>query len=254
MSQIETPFQSEDIPAALGLLSRIPVRVNPDWVADRGARSAWAYPLCGAVVGALIGLVALASLSLGFSPEITAGFALVASVMITGALHEDGLADTADGLWGGQTPERRLEIMKDSRIGAYGVIALVLSLLIRWSALAVLFDAGYVFWALIGIGALSRVPLTVMMQTIEGARKEGLSANQGKPGESATLGALGIGAVIGVLGIGSSVFPAVIFAGMLVYGLCQLAKRKIGGQTGDILGAGQQVAEIAVLTVLVAPL
>jgi len=128
------PIRTGDIPAAIGLLSRLPVPVDTDLATRRGARAAWAYPLAGLVVGALAGLVAQVALWLGLPPSIAALLALAAMIAITGALHEDGLADSADGLWGGWDRARRLEIMKDSRIGTYGVLALGLTLLLRAAA------------------------------------------------------------------------------------------------------------------------
>jgi len=121
-----------DITAALGLLSRLPVPVDGAKAAARGAAAAWAYPVAGFVIGALMALIASMALWLGLSAPIAAGLALTAGVIVTGAMHEDGLADSADGLWGGWEPAGRLEIMKDSHIGVYGVCALVLSLLLRW--------------------------------------------------------------------------------------------------------------------------
>ncbi len=247
-------FQAQDIPAAIGLLSRLPVRVNPQSAADRGAHGAWAYPVAGALIGAIAGLAGLIALSLGLSFGIAAALALAFMVITTGALHEDGLADSFDGLWGGHTADRRLEIMADSRIGTYGVLALVLTSLLRWVALDELFSAGYVFWTLIGVAALSRAPMVVMMQSLEPARAGGLSAGQGRPGENAVWGALGVAAILGVLCLGGTVFVAAIILTIASYGLSRIADAKIGGQTGDILGASQQICEVAILLTLVASL
>ena len=115
---------SGDLRLALGLLTRLPLPSTPDMA--RGAQAAWAWPLAGLAPAALAALAMALGSALGVLPGVAAALGLAVSVMVTGAMHEDGLADTADGLWGGWTPERRLEIMKDSRIGAYGVIALIL--------------------------------------------------------------------------------------------------------------------------------
>ncbi|MEM6390903.1 MAG: adenosylcobinamide-GDP ribazoletransferase, partial [Pseudomonadota bacterium] len=115
----------DDLALAAMLLTRLPVPIN---VSDpgRSAASCWAWPLIGAALGAAtMGLAALA-MAAGLSAGFAAALAMAGFALMTGALHEDGLADTADGLWGGRTPERRLEIMRDSRIGAYGVVALIL--------------------------------------------------------------------------------------------------------------------------------
>ena len=113
-----------DIPAALGLLTRLPIPVDAGQATARGAKAAWAYPVVGLVLACLIGGPAW-TISDFMPPAILAALVLVALITLTGALHEDGLADTTDGLWGGWEPARRLEIMKDSQIGSYGVLALV---------------------------------------------------------------------------------------------------------------------------------
>ena len=104
------------------------------------AKAAWAFPIAGIVVGLIGAVVYLFGLPNGLPPWPAAALSVAATMVITGCLHEDGLADTADGFGGGRTRELKLEIMRDSRIGAYGVCALVLSILLRVSALASLAD------------------------------------------------------------------------------------------------------------------
>ena len=116
-----------DITAALGLLSRLPVRVDTSRATARGAQAAWAYPIAGLILAALACAIAQIALMLGVPAPLTAGLALASLVIMTGAMHEDGLADSTDGLWGGWDKDRRLAIMKDSHIGAYGVIACPIS-------------------------------------------------------------------------------------------------------------------------------
>ncbi|MEL6640743.1 MAG: adenosylcobinamide-GDP ribazoletransferase, partial [Pseudomonadota bacterium] len=113
-----------DVPAALGLLTRLPIPVDAEKAQARGAAAAWAYPIVGLVLGAILVCAAWGLSALGVPEEVTALLLIATAVVITGALHEDGLADSADGLWGGWDKTRRLEIMKDSSIGAYGVLAL----------------------------------------------------------------------------------------------------------------------------------
>ena len=120
---------SGDLRLALGLLTRLPLPSTPDMA--RGAQAAWAWPLAGLAPAALAALAMTLGSALGVLPGVTAALGLAVSVMVTGAMHEDGLADTADGLWGGWTPERRLEIMKDSRLGTYGVLGLVSAVSLR---------------------------------------------------------------------------------------------------------------------------
>lgn len=249
MSEPDKPLlRLADIPTAIGLLSRLPVKAD----GKRGAAAAWAFPLVGLITGGVAAACGWILLALGLSASLTAGLALVVMITVTGAMHEDGLADTVDGLWGGWDTARRLEIMKDSRIGAYGVIALVLSLLLRWVALTALAGAGMLPVALIAISALSRAPMVLMMASMPHARKDGLSASVGRVDAKTAIIAVGIASLIAItlLGwVGITAMIAVLIAGIF----CALvAMRKIGGQTGDILGATQQIAEIAALIALAA--
>ncbi|MCT8159833.1 adenosylcobinamide-GDP ribazoletransferase [Pseudoruegeria sp. SHC-113] len=249
------PFRPalSDIPAAIGLLTRLPVPVDAERAQARGAAGAWAYPVAGLLVGAITGLTALAAGCLGLPPALAAALALCVQIATTGALHEDGLADVADGFWGGWDKARRLEIMKDSRIGTYGVLALVASFALRWCALASLCTLGNPFWVLLALGALTRVPMVLLMAAMTNARGSGLAASVGRPPAQAAWLALGCGvlAALAFVGIGASI-ALLVWGGLACAGLAAVAKTKIGGQTGDVLGACQQVAEITGLMVLVA--
>ena len=240
-----------DIPAALGLLTRLPIRVEFTAAQARGARAAWAWPLAGAAVGALAGLVGMLSMALGTPPLVAAVLALVTQVMLTGAMHEDGLADTADGLWGGYTPARRLEIMKDSAIGTYGTLALILSLILRGAALSALFATEQGLAALIAAGALSRASMAVTQSTLPNARGSGLSDSVGRPPRATTAlgGGLALTLSLALLGPGGWLITLLVITATTT-ALAALSKAKIGGQTGDILGATQQLAELATLIAL----
>ncbi|MEC9197826.1 MAG: adenosylcobinamide-GDP ribazoletransferase [Pseudomonadota bacterium] len=246
-------FHWQDLPAALGLLSRLPISVDPARATARSAEATWAYPIAGAILGACTGTAALAAQFIGLPPVAQALAALTASVILTGAMHEDGLADSADGLWGGWTKDRRLEIMKDSRTGAYGVIAIALSLLWRAALLTTLFEATpqMALPICIGLGALSRAGLPLMMGQMPQARQGGLSASVGRPKALPAIVGPMIGIAIALPLIG--LFPCL--AAAIILGLwAAIAMRKIGGQTGDILGASQQLTEIAALIALTASL
>ncbi|MBY0351994.1 adenosylcobinamide-GDP ribazoletransferase, partial [Tabrizicola sp.] len=198
--------------------------------------------------------LASAALWLGVTPGVTAVLVLALGAMLTGGLHEDGLSDTADGLFGGWTKARRLEIMKDSRVGSYGVLALVLVVLARWSALTALLVFGGHWAALVATGALSRAPMALIMALLPNARGEGLSHATGQPAPGIALAALGLGLAIAVAltgWTGIAMAAAALGAGAV---LSASALRRIGGQTGDILGASQQLAEVACLAVLSARL
>lgn len=238
-----------DIHAALALLSRLPLGTAP--AADAGA--VWAYPLAGAVLGALAALLASVALAFGLPPSLAALVALAGLVAMTGALHEDGLADVADGFWGGWTRARRLEIMRDSRIGTYGVVALALSLAARWQALALTLAQGHHWAALIATAALSRAAMPAMMAALPHARRDGLSHHVGRPARRRVWAAAGIAAAVALpcLGLGGTL-GAVLLAGLATLGVGLVARRRIGGQTGDVLGATQQACEVALLCALAA--
>ncbi|WGH79385.1 adenosylcobinamide-GDP ribazoletransferase [Jannaschia ovalis] len=238
-----------DLVSAGMLLTRLPVRGTPT---DPAARAAWAWPLAGLAVGLIAGLAGLIVGSLGFAPGVAGGAALIAMILATGALHEDGLADVADGFWGGFDRARRLEIMRDSRIGAYGVIALILSLGLRWLLLAEAAAQGAILGLAVAAAMAGRAAMPVLMRWLPPARADGLSQGAGVPGARGTGIALGLGALALLLHGPAAALLAAALAGAAVLGLGLIARAKIGGQTGDVLGAGQQVAEIAVLAALTA--
>lgn len=239
-------FRARDVAQALTLLSRLPMRTVAH---DRGARAAWAYPLAGMVIGGLAALGGAVAHGMGLPAPLAAVVALGVSVISTGAIHEDGLADAADGLWGGWTVDRRLEIMKDSHVGTYGVIAIFLSLGARWSALWLLFAQGPMTaaLALVASAALSRAVMPCLMAALPHARATGLSHSQGRPSPATAALGLGVGCGIAVLLTGGAGLGAAIWALLAAAAAARIAQVKIGGQTGDILGATQQMAEIAVL-------
>jgi adenosylcobinamide-GDP ribazoletransferase len=234
-----------DASAALMLLSRVPVPENLS--STRGARSAWAWPLVGALLAALSWAAGAAALLFGLPPVVAAGFAVGAGTVLTGALHEDGLADCADGFWGGGTRERRLEILRDSRIGSYGVIALVLALGMRWAALALLFEAGYAAAALIAAGMLSRAGMAALMWRLPFAREDGLAVRVGRPPGTTAVLAGAVSLACAIFALGGAGIGAAVSALLATTAVAALARAKLGGQTGDVLGAAQQAAETAVL-------
>jgi adenosylcobinamide-GDP ribazoletransferase len=220
-------------------------------------RIAWATPVAGALIGAVGALALGLAVLLRLPPFIGAAFAVATLALATGALHEDGLADVADGFGGGPTREAKLAIMRDSRIGAFGAIALVLSLILRVGALAALERAGFGVAAasLILSGAASRAGALVPLRLLPPARPDGAGARAGRL-ETTDLIAAGLSVAVVAfttglvaLGVGRAVF-ACILALAASWGLSALARRQIGGQTGDVAGAAQQAAEIACLCAL----
>ncbi len=238
---------------ALQFLTRLPVRV--DWSEARMARSPSWYPAVGIVIGAIAAAIyALAALALPAS--VAAVLAIAGAVLLTGALHEDGFADLCDGLGGGNTVERALEIMRDSRTGAYGAIGLVLLIALKLTTLAAM-SPSVAPVALIGAHGISRLSLTQTIATGTYLRESGAGrAVAGTP----------IGLVLPWITAALSILPLAVLAGpltalgaaagaaaghVLVRRLCE---RRLGGYTGDCLGGGQQTAEtgayLGVLAVL----
>ncbi len=217
----------------------------------RGAR---AFPLVGAVVGLAGGLILILALRLGLSSLIAATLAVLATVLLTGALHEDGLADTADGFGGGDTRERKLAIMNDSRIGTYGAVALGFSLILRIATLAAIAPFGGIraAAALVAAEAASRAMMVRFWCLAPAAKAGSLSEETGAPDEQAMYTALFIAAVIALIAIiPTSGFWAVLFGSFLLIaasiGFERLTASQIGGRTGDTLGACQQCAAAAFL-------
>lgn len=235
-----------DLPAALILLTRLPVPALPSHAFARPARAVWAYPVVGVILGLIVWLISWICTAFGLAAPITAGILLGALILLTGAMHEDGLADTADGLWGGHDTSRRLEIMKDSRIGAYGVLALIVAMGLRWLGLAEVPWAG-IMTALV----VSRAVMPLLMLVIPHARNTGLSHSVGAPSKHSVLVAILIAATAAIA-LNGGVGALVLLVGLVIASLIGLiARSKIGGQTGDILGAAQLCTEIAILIVLI---
>lgn len=234
----------QDPARAFGLLTRLPIRVDGDAAQARGAQAAWAYPLVGIGVGAFTSATLGAALWLGLPALVAAALALGLSLFVTGASHEDGLADTLDGLWGGWTRQRRLEIMKDSRIGAYGVIGLVLGLVTKLGLLA----EGPSVWMILAAAVGSRAAMVGLMGLQPHARTSGLSHAVGTPDRRALMLAL----VIGGTSVAFFSITALSIAAAVALGIALIARAKIGGQTGDILGATQVIVELAILATLIA--
>ncbi|MCS0501292.1 adenosylcobinamide-GDP ribazoletransferase [Ancylobacter mangrovi] len=250
-----------DVPEALRFLTRLPVPESGTAPAGSDGparpymdRLAPAFPVAGAIIGLLGALVLAIGLAVHLGSWVSSVLAVAVMTAITGALHEDGLADTADGL-GGNGIERRLEIMKDSRIGSFGVLALVLAMLLKVGALEGLsfasgLDAGA---ALVAAGALSRTAGPWMLAVLPPARASGLAAGVGRPSAAACRMAAAIGVVIAfaatvpVFGLAAFVV-ALIFGIAAFFGIVRLARAQFGGQTGDIAGAAIVAVEIAFLT------
>jgi adenosylcobinamide-GDP ribazoletransferase len=237
-----------DVRIALSFSTILPV--GPVALADDGeiTRASWALPVAGLVVG----LIGAALYAIAHKAGLTSGpaamLALAATILVTGAIHEDGLADTADGLGGGRTRESRLGIMRDSRIGSYGACALVISILLRWSALASIGESERVAIALLVSHAAGRSVLPAFMWLVPAARLDGLSARAGEPPGQSAMIALGLGALCLLFGFGvRDAIAGLVLLALAGLTIAWLANILIGGQTGDILGTLEQAGEIAIM-------
>ncbi len=238
---------------ALRFLTRLPIpfvrTVDPVPLASAMRMFAVAGGLIGALNGAvLVGLSRLPWPGL-VAANLTIGFGL----FLTGALHEDGLADSADGLLGGQTRERRLEIMRDSRIGTYGACALVLALLLRaenYQAFAAL-PIWQTILVLAACGAFSRAMVVDMMWATRPARTDGLASLAGRPSRNTGLFAIATGGALAIWAAWPTepiVGVEALLVALIITGLMRrLATRLVGGQTGDICGAVQVLVETGMM-------
>ena len=234
------------------LLTRLPVgRFARPEVAPDMARCVWAFPVVGSVVNLAAGLVYWLARDAGLPPLLAAAWTMVAIALLTGALHEDGLADTADGFGGGATPARKLEIMRDSRIGSYGALARLLSVVVRVAAITTLDQPRAVVIALVLAGMLGRSAMVVLLLLLQPARRDGMGASVAKPpiGSAAVGLGVSIAASFVLLPLRPALAAVVFGAGASLL-LARMAAARIGGYTGDVLGATEMVTECVALTAL----
>ncbi|MGN7293512.1 adenosylcobinamide-GDP ribazoletransferase [Rhizobium sp. SAFR-030] len=248
----------KDLARSLAFLSRLPMPSRA-FVGHDGsmARSCRAFPLAGFV--AALGPAVLLYAASGPATGLLAAFlSLAALTLVTGALHEDGLADCADGLFGGRDRAHALSIMKDSRVGSYGVVALILSFGLRASALmaiAATAGTGLAAAALLAAAAFSRALMVWHWADLPLARTDGTAAGAGRPLAAAMRFALGLGAALSLvlLPAGAPLVPvvlALLAAGLAALLFTRFVSRSIGGHTGDTIGATQQITETTLLCAL----
>jgi adenosylcobinamide-GDP ribazoletransferase len=234
---------------AVVFLTRLPVRTTRRL--DTAHSVPW-FPIVGLLIGSLVGGTA-ALLEPWASPHVAAGVAIVVGLLVTGSFHEDGLGDVADAFVGGWTRDDRLRILKDSRHGTYGVVALVSSIVLRFVALGALVTAGPKAAVIGAVAAhgLARSGAVGTMLAARPATGEGLGSDyvaDMRRGAST----LGIVVTVGVVATIGGWWAAVALGAVVVTTVVMVAwsRRKIGGFSGDVLGAIEQCAEIAVFVVL----
>ncbi len=243
---------------SLRFLTRLPVPFSRTVDPQPLAVAMRSFALAGAVIGAFNGLVLIGLSYLHLPDLMTVALALGFGLFLTGALHEDGLADTADGLFGGKSRERRLEIMRDSRIGSYGACALMIMMLARAGVYQAWLNQAplQVILMMAACGSFSRAMVVDMLWATRPARSDGLSVLAGRPNRNTALVAIISGGALTVWA-GFAIAPQVGFEALgvalvITGAMRRLATRLIGGQTGDICGAVQVLAEIGMTAVFVA--
>lgn len=227
--------------------------LNPMETPGQLAAAMWLFPLVGFAIGGtgaiVLGLLAWA----GVPAAVAATLAIGAMIALTGALHEDGLADIADGFGGGTDKDSKLRIMRDSRIGTYGVVAVAIVLIAKITALSAIaeWNIGAGAAALIAATTWSRALFAPTMRWLSPARRDGLGAGAGTPSEGTSwLGlilAFALCALVLLTPAGFGVIPILAAGGFAAFIVGWIALKQIGGYTGDVLGAGQQAAEAATL-------
>lgn len=245
---------------ATAFLSRLPVPARFfSGASGRLSETVRGFPVAGVVVSLPAGLL-LALLSAVNAPYFVAGGLVIAlQIAVTGALHEDGLADTLDGLGADRDAERALAIMKDSRIGTFGTIGLVVSIGLRMAAVGVLsalLSPMAALFAFLGVAAASRAAMVWHWQALGCARPDGVAGKAGQPEETAAAWAIaiGVGLLVACLvptcgaAAGAGALAAIAATTTL---FTLYAGNRLGGHTGDTIGTAQQLAELAALLALV---
>jgi adenosylcobinamide-GDP ribazoletransferase len=236
---------------ALRFLTRLPGGAHPSDAAGLAVAVPW-FPVIGALVGGAVGASYVGLLAVGVPALTAAMVAMGFSALLTGGFHEDGFADSLDALGGGADPERRLEILKDSRHGTFGVLGLVVLTMVKASALATLTGSAAVA-AVVAAGAMGRGGALGLMGWAPPARGEGLGASylSAVSRQDVVIG-LCVALVVGGLTLGPGVLAAAALVALGALAVAVWAQRNIGGISGDLLGAAEQVGECAVLVLVAA--
>ncbi len=250
---------TNDVAASVAFLTRLPVAI--EYIRPNIATAVRGFAIVGLIVGLFSGVTFWLATSFGLSANIAGFLAIAVSFLITGGLHEDGLADVCDGFGGGWSRDRKLEIMRDSSIGTYGTFALIISTALRGLGFGAIVgnEASLIETVLIfaSVGGLSRIPIVYMMYQLTPSRPDGRAVEAGRPSRQNMRQALLIGAGTGflflLLSVGFSPAVLAIFASLSAYFVVKkICLAQIGGYTGDVLGMLQQISEIFIILLLVA--
>lgn len=244
----------EDIAAAFMLLTRIPInwnKISPDQPPDLN-RCLWVYPVVGLVVGSIGAGIYFAAIKLSIPQYPAIILCLIAMILTTGAFHEDGLADVMDGFGGGGSKDKKLEIMRDSRIGTYGGLALLLSIILKFTSLINFSDFQLMITVIIG-AVVSRLMILLTLLMLQPARKDSLSTIAGIPSHGSIITAGIITIITTLFFLDFIVTVIVILVALLITALfARTSYKQVGGYSGDVLGAVQQISEVSIFITLAA--
>jgi adenosylcobinamide-GDP ribazoletransferase len=230
---------------AVSFLTRLPMGRTGSTGPDLAAAVPW-LPVVGALLGVAVAAAYAAALE-AFPPLVASTLAVGLGILLTGAFHEDGLADTADAFGGGWSREETLRILKDPAHGTYGVLALALDLLLRIGALAAV-DRWSALALLPGAHALSRAASVGLLRAVPPATDDGLGASFARVASRSRATLAFVAAVlVALVSLGAWALPAMALVALGALLVGRLSVRRLGGMTGDVLGAVQQVGEILVL-------
>jgi adenosylcobinamide-GDP ribazoletransferase len=251
----EATLRWNDLKLCLVFLTRLPLHLDTATQNRSLAQAATLFPVVGIFVGLVGAFMLFMARTVGIPELAAAALCLTATILLTGALHEDGLADVADGFGGGLGKARKLEIMRDSRIGSYGVLAIGLSLILRVTLIAGITGHLESFWELAGVlvtmHAIGRGLLPAVMAVLPLARSNGLAVHADRPSGRKAAFAFIISLLIAVICLGPAAgISGIVTAAIAVAAMTWLARRLIGGYTGDVLGASEQIGEIVALAMI----
>ncbi len=243
----------QDFMVVLVFLTRLPIK--PGFTFDMSAlkTACRAFALIGLIVGGASGTVYILAAYMGLPLLVSAILAMAVQIIVTGALHEDAIGDVADGFGGGADKEKKLAIMRDSRVGTYAVTALIIVIGLKIAVLGSMPDPLLGFAFLVVAATLSRGMMTWALYLMPTAREDGLGHGAGRPDIIAPLVSTVICVLIAILVLGPQLGAIALMSGIIGASLMgMIANRQIGGQTGDVLGAIQQMSEIFILVACLA--
>lgn len=231
-------------------LTRIPAPSWPKASSYKISECSWGFPIAGVLI-ALAGGIAFSVCTWLGLPSFVSGLVAIATMTLTtGALHEDGLADFVDGVFGGDTPNKRMEIMSDSRIGVFGTISIIFSFACRASLITAIEKPLLVLGALTAAAAISRAIMPVIMAFSEPAKATGIAFEGGKPGLNDWCGGLALAVLIVILSAPAAWLMCLIASVLGAFIMFWISEKKIQGYTGDSLGASQQMSELLALAAI----